>query len=200
MNSRAFTLAEILVVIAVLSIMGVVLTEIFFRSVRGGNKAEVLTKIKQNGQSAMGILDKTIRESDLLICPKVIGSGTLTANTLVIVKGSTYTRYRMVLPRSGFGGNIEQDNPHPGQEPIEQFLIDVCQFSDPPDPPTVVSLTDQEQLSGVSVINGIFLRNRQTGFKDLVTISFTLGPAPGVSQAISSQIEPVTFSTTVELR
>ena len=46
---KGFTLIEMIVVVAVLIIMGAILSQIFSNTLRGSNKAQVLSSIKQNG-------------------------------------------------------------------------------------------------------------------------------------------------------
>ena len=62
---NGFTIIEILVVIAVISIVGVIIAEIFFNTLRGSNKSSLITKIKQNGQTSLEVMDKAIRNGFL---------------------------------------------------------------------------------------------------------------------------------------
>ena len=84
MIKKGFTLVEILVVIAILSVLGVLILTIFTRTLRGSNKSQIIGKIKQNGQSVLEQMDKTVRNSDKVVC--VISSN------LVVVKNGIYTR------------------------------------------------------------------------------------------------------------
>ncbi len=68
LSNRGFTLAEILVVIGVMSIAGLMIALVFQRTISGGNKAQILSYTKQNGQTALEIIDKTIRDSDNIFC------------------------------------------------------------------------------------------------------------------------------------
>lgn len=183
MKARAFTLVEVLVVIAVITVTGLIITEVFFRSIRGGNKAEILSKIKQNGQSALETMDKTIRKADGVICTSTLPS------TVVIIHEGKYFRFRY-------------NPPFPTQKPVRNGYItrDSRESCTDPTPPNAITLTDTSSRNGVSVVSGSFLRQRQAGFKDVIVISFKVGPAVGTPVAILAQVDPVTFKTTVELR
>src|SRR5258708_9441813 len=146
---KGFTLVELLVVIAILSILGVMILTIFTRSLRGNNKSQVIATIKQNGQSVLENIDKTIRNSDNVVCISI------DLNTLVIVKDGTYTRYRFVPSSPSINGLIQQDTPikqldrlTSKEETDPVFVNRVCATADPMIQPVV--LTDTSLQSGVS--------------------------------------------------
>ncbi|MDO8619044.1 MAG: type II secretion system protein [Candidatus Daviesbacteria bacterium] len=206
MKQRGFTLVEILVVTAVTSVILIFLTQIFFSSLRGGNKAQALAIIKQNGQSVLDTLDKNIRNSDNIVCPAIpTGATSATSNTLVIVKNGIFTRYRFKNASNGSIGELDQDTPvqdlqDPNQQNINNFInLNLCNESDPLQAPTVNAVTDNGP-SSVSVSNGVFIRNKPKGFKDVVTIDFDLSPAGDLNLKTFGQLSPVPFKTTVELR
>jgi len=199
MIKKGFTLVEILVVIAILSVLGVLILTIFTRTLRGSNKSQIIGKIKQNGQSVLEQMDKTVRNSDKVVC--VISSN------LVVVKNGIYTRYRFIPPTSSANGLIQQDNPAkqnvqdsnpPSEETDSEFKNRVCTIDDSMSEALII--TDTNLQTGVSVENGLFTRDRSAGFLDQVTISFVLKPAVDVSQAVAGQIDPVSFQTTIQLR
>lgn len=199
---RGFTLVELLVVIGAVSIIGLMLTEVFYRSLRGGNKSALIGVIKQNGQSALESMDKNIRSANNVVCPATSSS----SNTLVILKeDGTYTRYRL-SPEGSTNGDIRQDNPTiclscVPSETLTGFINRICDGNDPLQSPTI--LTDTNTRTGVSVAASPmpqFTKSKQAGFKDLVTISFNLKPAVGAPKAVADQVDPVAFTTTVELR
>ena len=187
-------MVEILVVIAVVSIVGVIITTIFIRSLRGSNKAQIISQIKQNGQIVLENMDETIRNADHLVCVSNNPD-----NTLVVEKAGLYTRFR-IDPQGTTNGSIQQDNPIPtAVESDPKLFIDrVCNPQDPMPPEG--SLTDTGLQSGIKVMSGSFTRNRQAGFKDAVRINFIFGPGVGAPKAVAGQINPVTFETTVQLR
>lgn len=195
-----FTLVEILVVIAVLSIVGLLVLYIFTNSLRGSNKAQILSSIKKNGQAVLETMDKTVRNSDNVVCVSQ------PSTSLVIVKNGIYTRYRFIPLKSSANGEIRQDNPvkqiNPStnkEETDTVFVNRVCLEADP-----IMSgykiLTDTNLQTGVSIQNGTFTPGKQAGFRDTVTISFEVAPGVGAPAAIAGQIDPVKFTTTVGLR
>lgn len=217
-KSRAFTLVEILVVVAVLSVVGILVLTIFTRTLKGTNKTQILGAIKQNGQSVLETMTSTIRDSDNIVCPTSASS-----NTLVVVAKGIYTRYRFIEPRLAgtarnecmasldmdtnkpTNGCIVQNNPTKqtdlatGQEETDpEFVNRICGVADPMVGPNV--LTDTNPQSGVSLASGSFSLNRQAGFKDNVRVTFVLSPGVGVLPALVNEIDPVTFETTIVLR
>lgn len=214
-ESKGFTLVEMLVVIAVLSLFGILILTIFTRTLKGGNKAQIIGTMKQNGQAVLEQMDKTVRNSDNVVCPTPTDTcvtNPLTSPpciTLMMVKDGIYTRYRFIPPSASpkANGLIQRDNPSkqpiaetnpPREETDTEFVNRVCtvnnQMSDP------IILTDTNLQTGVSVENGSFSRDRSAGFRDQVTIKFDVAPAVEASQAIRGQIDAIRFQTTVQLR
>lgn len=198
---NGFTIAEILVVIAIVAIVGTIMVAIFISTLRGSNKSQILAAIKQNGQAVLENMDKNIRGADNVICPKIPSIDTSAyGDTLVIEKAGTYTRFRITLPTSTANGLIQQDSPVPPLPPapesdIQFFLDNVCM-----DPLAgATTLTDTNTQSGVSA-NGLFTRSKLPGAKDNVTVEFTLSPGIRAPAAVAGQIDPVKFQTTVGLR
>lgn len=194
---KGFTLAEILVVLAVLSLMGVLVVTIFTRSLRGANKSQILSSIKQNGQAVLEVMDKIIRGADDLVCV----SGEPGNNTIVLEKAGIYTRYRFVTDSTGMtNGVILRDLPVPTSLEIDPrlFVNRVCNPADPLSQTT--TLSDINPQTGVSILSGSFTKDTQDGFKPVITVMFVLGPGIEAPKAIAGQIDPVTFQTTIQLR
>lgn len=217
MMKKGFTLVEMLVVIAILGIAGVLVLSIFTQALRGNNKTQVLSSIKKNGQSVLDTVDKTIRDADDVVCPYIAVGSTSSAasNSLVVVKEGVYTRYRLVVPTSpascssscsaacSVNRSIQQDNPTRGvTESVADFANRVCADTDPLVSP--VSLTDTDLQTGASAClpNGsvLFTRNKRVGYKDTVTISFDVTSPVNAPASVAGQIDPVPFTTTIELR
>ena len=185
---KGFSLAEVLVVIAVVAIIGLTITELFFKSFLGSNKASVISTIKQNGQSVLEIMDKTIRAADnvITVCP---GEN---PDTILIYKEGIYTRFKVnseVTTGPRANGYISSDNK--------------SNCEDPGDPTNETVLTDKSSNKGVSVKpvpTGAFKLIRQPGFKDVVTIDFLVAPGILAGETLKSSIDPVEFKTTIELR
>ncbi len=206
-SNKAFTLVEVLVVIGILSIAGVLVLAIFSSTLRGNNKSQILISIKQNGQSVLENLTNPVRNADRVVCPSVIPPATSSdpSTTIVVVNAGTYKRYRFTTPTSLANGKIEQETfqlpqaPPAGSDPnlfIRDFEKTLC--SDPSINPQII--TDTNSQSGISVASLIFTRNRVAGFKDGVSINFSLSPAVKAPPSVAGQIDPVTFETTIQLR
>lgn len=179
---RGFTLVEILVAIAIITIVGTMIVAIFASTLRGSSKAQILAVIKQNGQASMEIMDKTIRNADNVICVSSDRSA------IAIRKSDIYTRFKFVAPTGTANGYLQQDNPVlPG---------DLCSGL----PINSLVLTDTNPQSGVSVDSGSFIKDKPYGTRDEITIKFTLKPGLGVPSALSGQIDPVAFQTSVYCR
>lgn len=188
MSKRGFTLVEILVVISILTVMGVILTEIFFRSIRGSAKAEMTSRIKQNGQTALETIDKTLRSADGIICTNTDSS------VVLFVKSGVYTRYTYNVATPTINGSLSTDYPNSGDcaapTVSQTYLTDVGSN----DPKTGVS------VSATAGTNGVFTRAKQAGVKDIITISFDIGVPIGLPAYLKQQIDPSSFQTTVGLR
>lgn len=204
MKKNGFTLVEILVAMAIIAIIGVIFVTIFANTLRGSNKSQVLAVLKQNGQAILENISKDIRNADSVICPKIIPPATsASSDTLVIIKNGLYTGFKIVAPSAGANGLIQQDSPVQPTPPaagsdIKLFIDNIC--TDVWDPLATNSLTDTNPQSGVSVSSGSFTRSQQAGYRDSVTVSFTLSPGVLAPSIISSQIDPVVFQTTIGLR
>jgi len=209
---KGFTIAEILVVIAVIAVMGAIITEIFSRSLRGGNKSQIISAIKQNGQSMLEVMDKTIRNSDEIVCPEILAADIVAAGSnpisrpsdivAVVNEDGKYTRFRFIEGDNNANGKIMQDNPvyNPTQSQ-EAFLNEIClnvdHLSTKP-----LNITNTDSKNGVSVIpkGEPFTRNKKAGFNDTLSINFSLAPGVLAPVAVAGQVDPVTFTTTIQLR
>ncbi len=171
-QNSGLTLVELLVVMAVLSITGIFILNIFTSSLRGSNKSQILGVIKQNGQAVLDTMDKTIRNSDNVVCPFFLSSGDTSSfsNTLVTVKDGIYSRFRLIPPtnnpNTALGNNcgatsgngcFVQDNPtkititaNVVEETEPQLVDRICQ------PGTLmlssaILLTDTNPQTGISI-------------------------------------------------
>ena len=210
-RTKGFTIVELLVAISVIAVIGAVITEIFSRSLRGGNKAQIIAAVKQNGQAALESIDKTIRNSDEIVCPIITSSEIIAAgvnpvtkytDTVAVVKDGVYTRFRYQVSTVNTNGYIVRDNPVSQGEPQELFLANIC-TNTPSASSIPVPITDTSSRTGTSVTSltpNIFTRNKKAGFKDTLTISFNLSPGVSAPAAVAGQIDPVTFTTTIQVR
>lgn len=62
-NYSGFTLVEVLVVSALLFTVGIMVVQLFFSSLKGGSKSTILSAVKQNGDYALTVMERMIRNS-----------------------------------------------------------------------------------------------------------------------------------------
>lgn len=197
-HEGGFTLLEALVAITIFSVMGVITVDLLSRTFQGGNKAQLISKIKQNGQSAMNTIDDDIRTANSVKCiedfPKVSPD---TGGTLVISKSGQYIRFR-IYPNPNAQVSL-------GNGYITKEVLNPADFIDPgPCDSTTGSvrtyLTDTNKITGVSVKDGKFTWVLKDAKRDLVKVGFSLEAGVDALKSLDSQLDPVTFSTTIVLR
>ncbi len=66
-QSNGFTLIEILVVVGLLAIIATIGSNMFFTTLRSSNKSKSLTMVKQNGDYALAVMERLIRDSEKVI-------------------------------------------------------------------------------------------------------------------------------------
>ncbi|MBI5620307.1 type II secretion system protein [Candidatus Gottesmanbacteria bacterium] len=62
-NKKGFTLIELLVAVAIISGLGTVLAQAFFTTTRSNTKVERLTDVKQNGEYALALIERMVRNA-----------------------------------------------------------------------------------------------------------------------------------------
>lgn len=62
-SHSGFTLVEIMVVVVVLFTVGVTASQLFFSILKGGSKSTILGAVKQNGDYALSVMERMIRNS-----------------------------------------------------------------------------------------------------------------------------------------
>jgi len=67
-NANGFTLIELLVVTTLLGIISTGIAQIFFTILKGGAKAEILKEAKQNGDYALSIMERMVRNASAVDC------------------------------------------------------------------------------------------------------------------------------------
>jgi len=210
--SKGFTLVEMLVVIAILAIVGTLILNIFTRTLQGNNKAQIIGIIKQNGQTILETMDKTIRNADHLICTGTSSDPNIGNATLVVIKDGVYTRFRFIEPQPSDNPTVNgfidwesfnlPESPPPGTDPnlyVRDFDKIACNLPST-DATKLIKLTDTNTQTGVSVVSLIFEKTPKAGFKNIVNVLFTLKAGVQAPAAIAGQIDPVDFQTTIQLR
>lgn len=212
-KQKGFSLVEALVVVAVLAVISIVMIDLLSRTIKGGNKTELIGDLKQNGQSALDNLDTSIRSADKVICTgtynpstaqdtfKDAGGNNL-PDTIVIAKDGAYTRFRFYFEKTS-----PATNGYIGQTQLIADPVNVNSglCANPPvnataNPSTDLKLTPDNGL--ISVKGGTFdyTKSINLSYKDVVGIRFDLGSSVNNSRAFDQQSGNVRFSTTVELR
>lgn len=209
---KGFTLVELLVVLGILSVMfGLVLT-IFTRVLQGGNKTQVIGAIKQNGQSMLEIMDKTIRDASRVVCTSVLG------DSIAVVQEGVYTKFKFSPPTPTSNGSIKKESfslplsPPPNSDPnlyIRDFESTICTN---PLTGSAQFISDTNLQTGASVncyLTGgvadcnnhpIFRRIREAGFKDQVSIKFGVKPGISSPSSVTGEIDDINFQTTIDIR
>lgn len=71
-NYLGFSLIEMLVVVVIFAVVGTIVVQMFFSSLKGGSKSNVLAIVKQNGDYALTVMERMIRNSKKVeYCPVV---------------------------------------------------------------------------------------------------------------------------------
>ena len=66
-TQRGFTLIETLVVVGIMAIVAVVSSNMFFTVFKSSGKTKVLTKVKENGDYALSVMERLIRDSQEVV-------------------------------------------------------------------------------------------------------------------------------------
>lgn len=82
MRNKAFTLIEIVVVIAILGIVGLVSTSLFFRNIRSTNRSDSTSEVSQNAQAVLTSIDRFVRNARKVtsVCPATSATVSLQAS------------------------------------------------------------------------------------------------------------------------
>jgi prepilin-type N-terminal cleavage/methylation domain-containing protein len=192
-ESRGFTLAEIMVVIAVVAIMGTVLTEIFIRTFRASGKAQILATMKKNGEVILQKMNNDIRTAEnITLCDLNQDAN----NDAIILENrdGTYKRYHFIKESISpkINGQVESDTP----DLTNVLKANYC----------ITPILSPAILSDGSSANGISIDVPDSGnfFSESfdnreVTIAFKVKPSVA-APSYGGQIDPESFQTTIDLR
>lgn len=188
-NNKGFTLIELLVVFGVLAAIGGVTSDLFVGIIKGANKANIINEIKQNGNYALGYMDRVIRNSSAIIYSS--------SSELVLQDQQTSECVRFRIYNS-------IDKTTNGY--ITLTTTEACQFDSLGDyDDTTFSLdaerplTNTDPVSGVSVTGGLFTINTQSGHPSTVSVNFTLSQGEKASSRNDFKASEV-FQTLISLR
>lgn len=68
MKQNGFTLIETLISIGIIASVGILIAQVFFTTTRVNTKTELLKDVKQNGEYAMDVVSRMIRNSSAVDC------------------------------------------------------------------------------------------------------------------------------------
>lgn len=174
-NMKGFTLIEILVVIVLIGILGLILTSILSQVLRGQNKINTVSLVKQNGQVVLDKLSNEIRSAEKVICAWEIPTDP--NNTIVIFKSGNYTRFRFIPPTASDNGYLTREDFT--KDIFPDTVTDKMMCSQSSSFVVPVDLTDKGS-NGVSidydkpggVSQPIFTKQPQAGSPDIILIRF----------------------------
>lgn len=205
-KSNGFTLIEILVVIAILGILGFILTDILTQVLRGQNKINIVNRIKQNGQLVLDNLSNEIRSAEKVICvgKNTNNTGSSLNDSIVIFKSGNYTRFRFIPPTINTNGYFTSEN---FTKDSFEDITDQNMCSRDIDFVTPINLTDKDTINGISidydVSQPIFKKQApQPGFSDIILIRFRAngGVSAGKTSETTVSEGGVLFTTAVAVR
>ncbi len=203
-KSTGFSLIEVLVTVTILTIIGVAISTIVTRSFQGNSKTELIGNVKQNGQAALAIMEKDIRESDTVVCPI---SGTSNLITVLTKNQGIYIRFTMVPEANNTNGAIYKDTftfQFLPASPDKLCDLNVFALNNQG---TQTALIDFNSKSGISLKNvsgNGFTVVKNAGFKDTVKVQFDLGPSTtnpaNFEDSLGGANNSIPFQTTIQVR
>ncbi len=183
--NSGFTLMEVLVTLTIIVVVGLILSGILSKGFESNTKTALIGTIKQNGQVSLNIISQTLRSAESIVCS---AADTLVART----QNGTYVRFTFIPPTVSTNGYIRQDYPVLADARVTDNLCTATVAS-------AVDLTDKTS-TGISVKDGRITRESNSGFKDLITIEFSIGPSVTALKSFENQIDAVPFKTTIQVR
>lgn len=200
-KSGGFTIIEALIGITIVALIGAIIVDVLSRSFTSTNKSQLISIIKQNGQSTINLMDQTFREAQNVVC---VGSlpGNDPNTTLTIVKGGEFYRFTFAKETASLNGKVVFDKLNVTDLNTQAAFyctntVVASRFSIA----STQDLTDANTTSGVSLKSGSrFDWTQSAGSRDYVSVTFGLGPPIGAGQNYSSQFGTVEFKTTAQLR
>lgn len=207
-NSKGFTLIEILIVITITGILGFILTDLLTQVLRGQNKINTVSLVKQNGQVILDKLSNEIRSAENLICVDTNSNNPGQLNdTIVLFRNGNYSRIRFRKPEQGInlknGYFTKEDFT---KDDIPDDLNDPQLCTDNSLKGQISYITDKE-TNGISInyyddYQPIFEKQFQLGFPDLILIKFKASEDVNAGKTAESTVTTggVLFTTAVSVR
>lgn len=191
---KGFSLIETLIAITIIGVIGAITVTILTRSYKAGSNTDTISRLKQNGDSAINIMTETIRNADAVVCY----GGTVDRRTEIVIRNLSgqYIKFKFVDPNPSTGDPttngfiIRQDNlPSASYPNFCDVTISGSQE---------VPITDNNAVTGVSVSDGEFTKLTNTASKDTILIEFFVNRSQRARSNFDS--ETAFFRTTVKVR
>lgn len=190
-----FTLVELLVVIGIMAIIGGIATDLFVSIFKGANKANVINEVKQNGNLALDIMERSIRNAKTA---RIGGPDSFPDSQFLILQdiNDNYIQFHIINPtptppKNGkvtiaTGVTLDADNKLPSSSEKE--------------------ITNTDPIGGISILSGSFsvvCPTPPANSPAYVSIDFRAAQgqgAPSRQDYIIGGASGLTFQTTVSLR
>lgn len=195
LKKTGFTLIELLVVIGIMAVVGGVGTDLFVSILKGANKANVINEVKQNGNYALDIMERNIRNAKEA---QLGGIEPFLQNNVLILKdvNDTYIQFRFVLPTPVPLTNGKITIATGDTLPATGILADEK------------DMTNTDPVSGISVLSGAFeivYPTPPANNPTYVRINFRAAQGEGAPSRRDYTLGPtgapgLQFQTTVSLR
>lgn len=211
-DQRGFSLIEVLVTAAVLVTIGIITAQIMGQIFKGNTKSALIGSIKQNGQQALSIMENDIRNSETVLCTdQSVDNGNEVFLLTLYTRSGSYVRYTIYPEYSLTNGTITKeslDSVVNANTQLTQNPANFCDLSSVPFNSPLVQLINSDLTSpnavSVKQSTGFSIANKASGFKDVVTVQFDLGPSINANDRVENSIGNATnaysFQTSVQLR
>jgi len=211
-NQFGFTLVEAVVAIAIVGVLGVIMSDILTRAFDNTQKTNLISNVQQNGQAVLTAFEDTIRYSEF-VCLGGVDSGGLTEPNrmvtysqpvLVVFREGRYIRLRIVPQSGNTNGVILED--YPAAPAIDKTGTDLCR------PPLLAlssrKITNDSMLSvksdSIALLSNPVNTTATIGTKNVsVTINFAIGSFAGSPSNVENQIgqnNEIVFQSTAQFR
>ncbi len=90
-NQKGFTLLETLIAISIAATVGILVAQVFFTTTRTNTKTELIKNLRQNGQFALDIMERTVRNALSVESTCLESGSTLSSLSIVNPDGNSTT-------------------------------------------------------------------------------------------------------------
>lgn len=209
-SCQGFTLIEALISVAIVSVIGLLITTMLARTFESNTKTKLLGVIKQNGQNALNFIDNAVRNADSVVCVRDTSTAPLTAfqsnpatytGNLIVLKSNidqraVYTRIS-IISTPGNNNGVATDSPtwsdSTSNESNEYQLCNTL----PTNGQILIGSSSGIEIDSTATTPAFTLSR---GPKDVVQIYFALKNTGSSTDFTNSIVGNQVFQTTVVLR